>query len=259
MAPNYIVRFDDICPTMNWEVWEQIEKILVDYQIFPIVAVVPDNKDKNLMVRSANSEFWKRVALWQARGWTIGVHGYQHLYVNHHSGLIAINRRSEFAGLAYNEQIAKLKKALKRFRQENISPEIWVSPAHSFDTTTLVGLKNLGLCLVSDGFYLFPNVDSLGITHIPQHLWKFRWLPFGLWTVCYHHNAWTRRELDRFESDICRYRKYITSVRRGLADYQPRNRNCFDRVVAAAYVTVVRIRVKTLHGLVKDSASPEAP
>ena len=45
---TYLVRFDDICPTMNWEAWEQVENVLVSEGIRPILAVVPDNRDENL-------------------------------------------------------------------------------------------------------------------------------------------------------------------------------------------------------------------
>ncbi|HEX2228742.1 MAG TPA: DUF2334 domain-containing protein, partial [Candidatus Binatia bacterium] len=78
MAARYIIRFDDICPTMNWDIWQQIEKILFQNRLEPILAIVPDNRDTSLMVREARSEFWATARSWQARGWTIGVHGYQH-------------------------------------------------------------------------------------------------------------------------------------------------------------------------------------
>ena len=242
MPVKYIIRFDDICPTMNWDIWEEIERILVQHQICPILAVVPDNKDKDLIVRKADSGFWEKVRLWQARGWTIGVHGYQHLYVSDQSGLVPINNRSEFAGLSDDEQESKLRKALATFRRERIAPDIWVAPGHSFDATTLAVLKKLGLCLVSDGFYLSPNTDSLGITHIPQQLWRFRAIPFGLWTVCYHHNGWRKRDVERFASDIQRYEKRITSLPRVLTDYQTRNRNCLDRLLSGVYLSVIKIR-----------------
>ena len=27
--PAYLVRFDDVCPTMDWETWNKVEKVLV--------------------------------------------------------------------------------------------------------------------------------------------------------------------------------------------------------------------------------------
>jgi len=42
MAPRYIVWFDDICPTMNWAIWDDVEATLVEHGIRPLLAVVPD-------------------------------------------------------------------------------------------------------------------------------------------------------------------------------------------------------------------------
>ena len=97
--PQYLVRFDDICPTMNWSVWTQIEAELRQRNIKPILAVVPDNQDAKLRVDSPRSDFWDCVRGWQALGWTIGLHGYQHRYVTQQSGIVGLNARSEFAGL----------------------------------------------------------------------------------------------------------------------------------------------------------------
>src|SRR5262249_15450035 len=77
MEPKYLLRFDDICPTMNWGVWRSVEKILLDTDVKPILAVVPDNRDERLKVGNANEGFWEEVRGWQARSWTIGLHGYQ--------------------------------------------------------------------------------------------------------------------------------------------------------------------------------------
>lgn len=57
MGARFIVRFDDFCPTMNWTVWEAIETILDRYGIRPIIAVIPENKDPQLMVAEVNPDF----------------------------------------------------------------------------------------------------------------------------------------------------------------------------------------------------------
>src|SRR5437868_6217961 len=102
MQPNpkntkYLLRFDDICPTMNWKVWSEIEASLVERSLKPILAVVPDNQDPALKVDRALDNFWERVRRWQARGWTIALHGYQHRYVTQHSGIVTVKKKSEFA------------------------------------------------------------------------------------------------------------------------------------------------------------------
>lgn len=45
---KYLVRFDDLCPTANWDVWEPVEATLLDAGVRPLVAVVPDNQDPKL-------------------------------------------------------------------------------------------------------------------------------------------------------------------------------------------------------------------
>ncbi|MGZ3443367.1 MAG: DUF2334 domain-containing protein, partial [Polyangia bacterium] len=91
---RYLVRFDDICPGMNWPVWREIEKILVDADVKPLLAVVPSNEDAHLDVGPKEARFWDLVRGWQARGWTIGLHGYQHRYVTRQAGLVGLNERS---------------------------------------------------------------------------------------------------------------------------------------------------------------------
>lgn len=248
MPVEYLIRFDDLCPTMNWDLWGEIEKVLVDQEIAPILAVVPDNRDKALMVREPHHAFWDRVRSWQARGWTIGVHGYQHVYVTDRAGLVGLNNRSEFAGLDELEQERKLKNALAILERERITPEVWVAPGHSFDSVTLRVLKRLKLDVVSDGLFLSPNVDVLGLIHIPQQLWRFRRMPLGLWTVCYHHNDWTRNDAERFRSDVVRYRRFITSVRRVLSLYRIRDRSVSDTALSRVCLAALKAR-SALRGL----------
>ena len=58
MTARYLVRFDDICPTMNWRVWEQLEPLLQAHGVKPIMAVVPDNHDRHLVVDAPQPGFW---------------------------------------------------------------------------------------------------------------------------------------------------------------------------------------------------------
>ena len=219
MAARYLVRFDDICPGMNWSVWRDIEAILVEQQVKPMLAVVPDNADSNLDVAPKVEDFWPRVREWQARGWGIGLHGYQHRYVTREAGLIGINDRSEFAGLPAAEQQDKLERGLAIFRAQSVRADVWIAPAHSFDDATLEALHRLGVPAVSDGFFLTPHRDRRGLVWVPQQIWGFRYRPFGVWTVCYHHNAWTPADVRRFAADLRRRRqaaRALVARRRGL-------------------------------------------
>jgi predicted deacetylase len=207
---RYLIRFDDICPGMNWPVWREIEKVLAGNDVRPMLAVVPANEDANLDVGPREPRFWEHVRDWQARGYAIGLHGYQHRYVTREAGLIGINARSEFAGLSAAEQADKLTRAVAIFRAEKVRPDVWIAPAHSFDAATVAALHDLGVDAISDGFFLSAHRDERGMLWVPQQIWSFRYRPFGLWTVCYHHNDWTKGDLKRFAADVAAYRARIT-------------------------------------------------
>ncbi len=209
---GYLVRFDDICPTMNWRVWEAIEAHLVRFGVRPILAVVPDNRDPKLAVDEARPDFWDRVRQWQAAGYTIALHGYQHLYVNKDPGLIGVTHQSEFAGLPREEQEAKLRKALAIFAEQGVRADAWVAPSHSFDRTTVKILGELGVPVISDGLWTWPFTDEGGITWVPQQLWGFRRRPAGIWTVCNHHNAWSDQRVAEFGASLASYADEMTDL-----------------------------------------------
>jgi len=208
---RYLIRFDDICPGMNWPMWREIEKLLVEADLKPLLAVVPSNQDAKLDVGAPEDRFWELVRGWQARGWTIGLHGYQHRYVTSDAGLVGLNQRSEFAGLSEAEQGEKLSRAVEIFRQHAVKPDLFIAPGHSFDAATVRALKALGIDAISDGFFLSPHRDPHGMLWVPQQMWGFRYRPFGTWTVCYHHNDWSARDLERFAADLRGYRSRITT------------------------------------------------
>lgn len=242
MSARYILRFDDICPTMDWETWGEIEQVLTIAGVKPILAVVPDNKDPSLQVAPAREDFWERVRQWQRLGWTIGLHGYRHVYETDDPGVIGLNNRSEFAGLSASEQERKLRAGLEVFRREEVLPDIWVAPAHSFDDMTVVILRRLGIKTISDGFFLGPRKDADGSTWVPQQLWRLRPRLFGLWTVCYHHNNWTPADLDRFKADVAAYRSQIVGVRETLELFRGRRITWRDTLAARIMMGEIRVR-----------------
>ena len=229
---------------MNWQVWAEIDSILVSRQITPLLAVVPDNRDHKLAVAPAHSAFWEQVRKWQARGWTIGLHGYQHTFTTADRGIVGIQRRSEFAGLPPEVQEDKLRKAAGIFRDEGIEPKVWIAPGHSFDWNTVEALKRVGISVISDGFALAPHTDLRGAFWIPQQLWRFRWRPFGVWTVCCHHNSWTGREVSQFARVIDKYRHRITDVSAVTSAYRNRKHGPMDSLYAKAHSTALFLRTQ---------------
>ena len=58
MSTKIIVRFDDICPNLNWEIFLLIKNKLQDLGIRSLLGVIPDNQDKSFL-----SEVSRRVPL----------------------------------------------------------------------------------------------------------------------------------------------------------------------------------------------------
>jgi peptidoglycan/xylan/chitin deacetylase (PgdA/CDA1 family) len=227
---RYLLRFDDVCPTMDWAAWDQIEPLLLELDVRPILAVVPDNRDPHLVVAAGTERFWDRVRQWQARGWAIGLHGYHHTYVNREPGILRLNPRSEFAGLPYPEQYRKLSMGLECFKREGIRADAWVAPAHSFDGMTILALKALGLPVISDGLAFSPFLDPVGVTWVPQQFARMRPLPWGVWTFCYHINGMSPAALAAFRHSLRRLHPRMISLPEAVAMGNRRMRAA-DRLV----------------------------
>jgi predicted deacetylase len=227
-TPRLLLRFDDICPTMRWSIWNEVEDILIKTGVRPIMAVVPDNRDGDLIFDPPDANFWTRVRAWQERGWTIGLHGYQHRYITKETGMFGRMPLSEFAGLPLDVQEAKLRNALQIFHQQNVFPELWVAPAHSFDANTVAALSNVGMRTISDGYALYPYQDADGITWIPQQLGRFRNMPFGVWTICHHINDWTSREVAQLDRDLSKFAAQFASMPGLVERYKQRRRSLLD-------------------------------
>ena len=75
-----LVRLDDICENMNWEVMYKLEDLFKKYKIKPVLGVISNNQDKDLLSYPSNNKFWDKVREWQDLGWEISIHGYSHIY-----------------------------------------------------------------------------------------------------------------------------------------------------------------------------------
>jgi peptidoglycan/xylan/chitin deacetylase (PgdA/CDA1 family) len=231
-SPRYLLRIDDVCATMDWAIWNEMEATMDAAGIRPIVGIVPDNRDPKLMAGPAAPDFWERVRGWQARGWTIGLHGYQHDYVTRESGILGLNHQSEFAGLPKEEQRRKIRAGLAIFQREGVRVDAWVAPSHSFDWTTVEVLREEGLQVISDGFAFRPFRKE-GMRWVPQQFATMRRVPFGTWTFC-HHPDLTPPEQAFFRQELFRLKdRYV-----GLADVLPGA----DRDPSASDLIIVGLR-----------------
>lgn len=234
MNAKYLIRMDDACPTMHSERWTRLERILDAHNICPVVAVVPDNKDPELIVEGPDPAFWDKVRNWQTKGWTIAMHGETHLMrPTAAEQILPFYKRSEFSGLSLEEQCEKLKRAQAIFNRELISVETWIAPAHCFDWVTLDALKSSTTVKTISDSIATQVYFKEGFYWVPQQLWRFRKLPFGLWTICLHPNRMDDAAFERFERDVEAYSASIWS----FSDIKlaQRHRGLIDRAVNAFY------------------------
>jgi predicted deacetylase len=205
-----------------------------------MLAVVPDNRDPKLVAGEVADDFWDRVRGWQSRGWTIGWHGYQHLYSTPSGGIMDIHAGSEFAGHTVEVQRGKLAAAARIFEEQRVKPTVWIAPGHSFDATTARLLPEFGVHVISDGFF-WRVVQRHGCKWVPQQLWRFRSLPFGTWTVCMHMNGWTERAVESFGHQLAVYESAITHLDAVLTQSAP-TIGVTERTFESAWRVAVRLK-----------------
>jgi predicted deacetylase len=226
---QFILRFDDICPTMRWNVWSEIESSLIEFGVKPILAIVPDNRDPVLQVDPPVKDFWEHARRWQELGWTIALHGYQHLYIARNGGLVSTRKKSEFASLPAGMQREKLQKGMDIFAREGIRSHVWIAPGNAFNAVTVSLLPEVGIDMISAGWFWRPFQGPHGMTWLPCQLSTLRPAPRGIWSVCYHHNSWTRADLAEFRQHLQQYREDIASVDEVMERCRPwRAKWCYE-------------------------------
>jgi len=201
---HYLIRFDDLCPTMNHAGWERCEALMRRFSIRPILAVVPENRDSDLAVDAKDPAFWNHVRSLQDAGWTIALHGWRHECRSKGKSLVPLHRFSEFAGVPAQQQVSMLEDGLRSLRARGIHPTVWAAPRHGFDRNTLDGLKKVGIHTVSDGLSRLPFCED-GIFRVPQQLFGPQEMPAGVWTICLHTNTLTDEGFGALSSFVERH------------------------------------------------------
>lgn len=189
-----LVRFDDICPTMDWNQWDRAMEILKIYNVKPLIGVIPDCQDPDLLIDSPRKDFWEYLKKLQAQGFAIAMHGYLHLYDTDVRGIVNDTFRSEFAGHSYEEQYEKIRKGKEVLASHGIQTDIFFAPAHSYDENTLKALSANGFKYVSDGKSSKPFMRE-GIICIPCRSGGCpRIGKNGYYTAVFHAHEWKRAD-----------------------------------------------------------------
>jgi predicted deacetylase len=237
---QYLLRFDDLCPTMSRPRFQRFLPIMEEFGIQPILAVVPDNQDPDLEVAQPDAEFWAEMRRMEAAGATIGLHGFRHLSCGRGRSLLPLHRVSEFAGVPKETQRLWIRCGLGILRDHGLNPKIWVAPRHGFDRNTLAALGEEGITLLSDGFARFPFTRG-ALTWIPQQLWAPMEKSAGIWTICIHSNTATDFEMRQVEDFVRAHNAQFTSVDCLLNEAPASRLSVLERLYGMS--TLLRIQV----------------
>lgn len=244
MEQKYLIRLDDACPTMNKNKWGRIEDILGRYGVKPMVGIVPNNKDENLKQDIPDPVFWEKAREWQKKGWSIAIHGYDHCYISQEGlkGLNPLWERSEFAGLPLEKQKEKIRQGIAVLRKQNLRPQFFFAPSHTFDKNTLTALKNESdIRIISDTIATKPYKEN-GFVFIPQiggHCSEMK--ISGIWTFCLHPNTMTEENFAQTESFISNHvGSFISFDQLELDDLK--DKDMFSRFISWVYFTRRKIK-----------------
>ena len=198
-----LIRFDDICPTMDWKQFCHACDLMDKYGIKPLIGVIPDNKDCDLFIDEENKKFWAFVKKLQNKGYKIAMHGVNHVFSSPHVGIVNKKVGSEFAGRTLEEQVSDLKKGKQILEKYDISTDVFFAPAHSYDWNTLKALHITGFKYMSDGKSAKPYkmysilclpCRSSGCPQINKN---------GYYTAVFHAHEWPREDKKLAYNEFC--------------------------------------------------------
>ena len=215
---QYLLRFDDLCPTMSRERWNRFAALIEEFDLQPILAVIPENRDPELEIDPPDPNFWAWARAMEVAGAAIGLHGYRHQCVTSARSLVPLHRVTEFAGVPEATQREWIRAGLEILKQHGLTPRLFVAPRHGFDRATLRALRHEGIECISDGVARAPFLRD-GMTWIPQQLWAPEFKASGLWTILVHANTATDAFVSELREFLRQNSSQFTSLERVVAEF----------------------------------------
>lgn len=206
---QYLIRLDDACPYMDRGKWQRVEDILDRYGVKPLVGIIPANADPKTIIEPEDSGFWDKAHDWEKKGWSIALHGYDHVCISD-GGMKGLNpfwKRSEFAGLSLERQKEKVRKGMTILEGHGFKPKYFFAPSHTFDQNTLQALKDeTSIRIICDTIALRPYKKG-NYTYIPQIMGHCVKMPIsGVYTFCFHPNTMKDSDLRQLEKFLSIYK-----------------------------------------------------
>lgn len=211
-----LVRFDDICPTMDWNQFERAVELLDKYNIKPLIGIIPDNQDKNLFLNSQRKDFWDIIKSLQDKGYVIAMHGMHHVFDTQVRGNINTSHKSEYAGHSIDIQKKKIQEGIKILNLHGIKTDIFFAPAHSFDDNTIKALYDLGFKYMSDSQSVLPYC-LYGLKLLPTRQRNIiPFTPLKYTTAIFHAHEWA---LPNKSSDYDLFRNLIINNSQNIVEF----------------------------------------
>ena len=238
-----LIRLDDIAENMNWDLMKKSELLFDKYNIKPVLGVIPNNKDDELLSYPKKNDFWDQVRKWKNKGWEITMHGFTHVYDNNtkKKDYFGYGGGSEFFGHTLEVQTDKISSGLKKFNEENIKIKSFFAPNHTYDKNTFNALRNSGINEIIDGYGLMPYVEN-DIKFIPQLFYRLHLLPFGIQSTQIHLNYWKQKDFDNFEIFIEKHLEKIITYEQALKKI---NNNFIYKFINVLSEKILKIKHKS--------------
>ena len=235
-----LIRFDDVAENMNWDLMKKSELLFEKHGIKPVLGVIPNNKDSELLSYPKEENFWDQVRNWKDKGWEIAMHGSTHVYDKDtkNKDYFGYGGRSEFCGHSLEVQMQKVKDGLKKFDSEKIKIRSFYAPNHTYDKNTFAALKNSGINEIIDGYGLIPYTEN-NMKFIPQLFYKLFALPFGIQATQIHLNYWKQKDFDNFEKFILNNLNKIITYDQALKKI---NNNLFYKFINLLTKIILKIK-----------------
>ena len=227
---KYILRLDDASDYMDTEKWESMTNLLDQYDIKPIFGIIPKNRDPVLLKKyKKNTLFWDWVHQRIENGWIPAMHGYEHRY----EAIKIAGKQSEFLGLPYEAQRAKIEAGYAILQEHGVLPEIFFAPSHTFDDNTLQALFDTTSIRIISDTIAYDVYKQGEFWFIPQQSWRVSWQSFHVSTFCYHPNTISDREFEKLRKALPQYRENFIRFGKGLLS--ERKLNSIDLGVRGLY------------------------
>ena len=213
-----LIRLDDIAENMNWSLMRKCEDLFDKHNIKPLLGVVSNNQDTDLLSYEKNDQFWSQVRAWKKKNWEIAMHGYTHIYDKDtfKKDYFNYGGKSEFFGHSFDEQFSRIQKSLMIFKKENIEIRSFFAPNHTYDQNTFSALKKNNITNVIDGYGIMPYSKN-NLNFIPQLFYKQILLPFGIQSTQIHLNYWSDNDFEKFRDFIEKNKSKIISFDQAIS------------------------------------------